>query len=579
MSLDLTVTDLFCGAGGSSIGAELAGATLKMAANHWSLAIETHNSNFPDAAHDCADISQVDPRRYPATDVLIASPECTHHSQARTNRHVADLFDPKGDPAAERSRATMWDVVRFAERHLYQAVVVENVVEITRWPPFEAWLGAMHSLGYRHQIVSLNSMVAPPTPQSRDRLYVVFSREGNRAPDLRFSPPAWCPACSADVEAVQSWKVPGRTAGKYRTQYLYRCPRCGGVAWPYAWPAASAIDWSLPTPRVGDRKRPLAPATLRRIAIGLERFGVALVQKSGHTYERPGYTRAWPVDGPMPTQTTETHHALACPPFMLSQYDYSGGHERRVHGIDEPVRTVVADGNHHALVVPVHHGAGGPGAKSVDQPWPTQTGRQEQALVVPLRTHGTARPATAPFPTMVAGNQGTAIVAPFIAELRGGTSDARSVDEPLAAVCASGNHHALVDPGAFYLKNYGDGTDASMMHRITEPLGAVTTQDHHSLVRLPFTVDYHGNGRAQPVDQPLPTQDTRDRHALVEPAIAVEDCGFRMLEPAEIGRAMAFPTTYTVLGNKRQRVRQYGNAVTPPVMTMLLARVIGSLAP
>lgn len=31
MSLDLTVTDLFCGAGGSSIGAELAGATLKMA--------------------------------------------------------------------------------------------------------------------------------------------------------------------------------------------------------------------------------------------------------------------------------------------------------------------------------------------------------------------------------------------------------------------------------------------------------------------------------------------------------------------------------------------------------------------
>jgi DNA (cytosine-5)-methyltransferase 1 len=583
MSLDLTVTDLFCGAGGSSIGAELAGATLKMAANHWSLAIETHNANFPDAAHDCADVSQVDPRRYPSTDVLIASPECTHHSQARTRRHVADLFDPTGDPAAERSRATMWDVVRFTERHSYQLIVVENVVEIVRWAPFDAWLSAMHALGYRHELVCLNSMVAPPTPQSRDRIYVVFWKAGNRAPDLRFTPSAWCPTCEGDVEAVQSWKVAGRTAGKYRQQYLYRCPACSGVAWPYAWPAASAIDWSLPTPRVGDRARPLAAATLRRIAIGLERFGVAVVQKSGHTYEAPGtgYARAWPVEGPMPTQTTETHHALACPPFMVNA-SHTGSPARyagnRVRPMEEPLGTQPAS-NTHALVVPVHHGGGGPQARPADQPWPTQTGRQEQALVVPLRTHGSARPAVAPFQTMVAGNQGHALATlPFIAELRGGWSDARAVFEPLAAVCASGNHHALVDPGAFYLKNYGDGTDPSMMHPVTDPLGAVTTHDHHSVVRLPFTVDYHGNGRAQPVDQPLPTQDTRDRHALVEPGIAVEDCGFRMLEPDEIGRAMAFPTSYTVLGNKRQRVRQYGNAVTPPVMTMILARCIGSLA-
>ncbi len=577
MSLDITVTDLFCGAGGSSIGAELAGATLKMAANHWSLAIDTHNSNFPDADHDCADVSQVDPRRYPSTDVLIASPECTHHSQARTKKHVANLFDPNGDPAAERSRATMWDVVRFTERHAYKLVIVENVVEIVRWAPFDAWLSAMHALGYRHEIVCLNSMVAPPTPQSRDRIYVVFSLVGNRAPDLRFTPPAWCPKCEKNVEGVQSWKVPGRTAGKYRQQYLYRCPKCSTVAWPYAWPAASAIDWSLPTPRVGDRTRPLAPATLRRIAVGLERFGVAIVQKSGHTYERPGYSRSWPIEGPMPTQTTETHHALACPPFFVKNYGNASEAKYRAHPITSPFGSVTTEDS-HSLVVPVHHGDSGPAARPTSEPWPTQTGRQEQALVVPLRTHGTARPATAPFPTMVAGNQGTAIVAPFIAELRGGHSDARAVDEPLAAVCASGNHHALVDPGAFYLKNYGDGSDPSMMHPVTDPLGAVTTQDHHSVVRLPFTVDYHGNGRAQPVDQPLPTQDTRDRHALVEPGVAVEDCGFRMLEPDEIGRAMAFPTSYTVLGNKRQRVRQYGNAVTPPVMTMLLARCIGSLA-
>ena len=43
------------------------------------------------------------------------------------------------DEAAERSRATMWDVVRFSEHHRYAAVIVENVVEVAQWLPFRAW--------------------------------------------------------------------------------------------------------------------------------------------------------------------------------------------------------------------------------------------------------------------------------------------------------------------------------------------------------------------------------------------------------------------------------------------------------
>lgn len=81
--MTLTVTDLFCGAGGSSLGAAGAGLTIELAANHWSTAIDVHQAHFPDARHDCADVSQVDPRRYPRTDILLASPECTNHSQAR----------------------------------------------------------------------------------------------------------------------------------------------------------------------------------------------------------------------------------------------------------------------------------------------------------------------------------------------------------------------------------------------------------------------------------------------------------------------------------------------------------------
>ena len=74
----LSVTDLFCGAGGSSLGMHHAsdGVEIVLALNHWQLAIESHNANFPDTAHDCVDVSATDPRRYRSTSVLWASPEC-----------------------------------------------------------------------------------------------------------------------------------------------------------------------------------------------------------------------------------------------------------------------------------------------------------------------------------------------------------------------------------------------------------------------------------------------------------------------------------------------------------------------
>ena len=229
-----TVTDQFCGAGGSSQGAAEAGAEIKLALNHWDLAIKTHNTNFPQTDHDCTDVSACDPRRYRATTILITSPECTNHSLAKGKmrkwQQQLDMFGKlELDPAEERSRATMWDVCRFAEAHHYQVVIVENVVEARHWPPFEAWLQAMHLLGYKHEIVYLNSMFAHPTPQSRDRMYIVFWKKNLRAPDLRITPAAHCPICGTDVASVQSWKNPLKKWGKYQQQYVYRCPDCAGA--------------------------------------------------------------------------------------------------------------------------------------------------------------------------------------------------------------------------------------------------------------------------------------------------------------------------------------------------------------
>ena len=51
-----------------------------------------------------------------------------------------------------------------------------------------------------------------------------------------------------------------------------------------------------------------------------------------------------------------------------------------------------------------------------------------------------------------------------------------------------------------------------------------------------------------------------------------------MLQPHEIKAAMAFPGDYVVLGNKRDQVKQCGNAVTPPAMEFLIRAVTESLA-
>jgi DNA (cytosine-5)-methyltransferase 1 len=78
--MTVTADDLFCGAGGSGLGFEMAGGRLLLGINHWDRAVETHATNFQHADHDCADISALTTaqiRRYiTGSDLLIAGTEC-----------------------------------------------------------------------------------------------------------------------------------------------------------------------------------------------------------------------------------------------------------------------------------------------------------------------------------------------------------------------------------------------------------------------------------------------------------------------------------------------------------------------
>jgi DNA (cytosine-5)-methyltransferase 1 len=336
----------------------------------------------------------------------------------------------------------------------------------------------MHSLGYAHRIVYLNSMHAQlgglPAPQSRDRMYVVFWRKGDKAPELEkvTRPRAWCPDCGQMVDAVQSWKRPDRPWGRYRAQYVYRCPHfeCRNRVVEPGWlPAAAAIDWSIQGERIGDRKKPLSPKTLARIKEGLRRFGARPMhlEAAGSTYDMasgtPGsYLRAWPTDQPLKTLSTTATKALLVP----------------VEGRD------------------------GKRAQSASDPMHTQTTRLETGLLTPYYgASESAQPTDKPMGTL------TTVDRFALVTLRGHNAP-KPVSEPMDTVCAGGNHHCLM---------------------------TVTDDD-------------------------------------------VNACRFRMLEPDEVKRGMAFPADYAMLGTRREQVKMAGNAVTPPAARDLISTVAEALS-
>ncbi|MEV6737929.1 DNA cytosine methyltransferase [Streptomyces sp. NPDC051104] len=530
-----------CGAGGSSQGMHsIPGVRMARAANHWERAIESHAANFPEVDHYRGDIREAPVDKWPVTDIFWASPECPQWSNARGKRRdfdaslQGDLFDGFGpSEEVERSRALMEEVPMYlrgviARGGLVKAGVVENVVDVRAWDQWDRWIGEIRKLGYKTRVIALNSMHADPrtvhkAPQSRDRLYVAYWHKSlGRTPDWDkwLRPRAWCPGCETWVQAVQRFKDPGRDMGRYRQQYVYRCPNTtcrNQIIEPETLPAAVAIDWNLPGQRIGDRTKPLAEKTLARIQAGLKKFAQPLVVPAGGTWRND----ATPIAEPIPTRTTRENDGLAIPP----------------------------------LLIPVE-GRDGKEPASANNPLRTQTARNETGLAW----------------------------LPFMIKLRGGGDQGRalSVFDALGTVSADGNHHGVVTPDipAFVMRNNGSkGDGGEHCTSAADPMRTLTTMGHQSLVTWEsLLVPYYGNGTARTVREPVGTLSTRDRYALVQGDVNLDDVRFRMLEPHEIGRAMSFADAYVVLGNKREKVRQYGNAVTPNCAEVIVSALVEAIS-
>ena len=471
--------------------------------------------------------------KLPHTQVLWASPSCVWHSPAGGHKRQeqiraeldATFDDYVPNEAAERSRATAFDVIRAVEMHRYKVVIVENVVEFaTKWELFDWWVAGLQHLGYTVQLISVSSAhigddTNDPAAQWRDRLCVYCIAPGVPVPDVSPRPSAWCFACEEVVAAVQSWRRPNRRkVGKYRQQYDYRCPnaRCRySIVEPFVLPSASILDWDDLGSRIGDReaegKRLLVPSTMRRIQAGIDMFAEPTMLNVNHGVGEDG--RAYPAAaGPLPARTTKTGDGLACLPMLVP----AGG------GWNDT-------------------------ASSVENPKRTRTTRDIEGVCTP---------------------------APFITMLRN-HAEATGISEPLPTMATACHHGVTVPPGAFISKHHAGLNYAAISHMnkaVGDPRPGLVARPNMSLV-IPYR-----KARVTTTDEPIHTQATVESAGLATPAIDINDCHFRMVKPRESARAQRFPDNYVLTGNQGEQQLQAGNAVSNNVSQWLGAITVQVLS-
>lgn len=522
----LKACDLFCGAGGTTTGAVMSGhVDVVLAINHWRVAVSSHGLNHPDTRHICAEIDNVNPREFRdmGINLLLASPECVGHSNA------------KGDaPVDDQRRATAWCVPRWLEMLRPKYAVIENVREFQNWGPlipkrdkdtgkivkdkkgrtamvldperkgeiFDAWVAAIRGIGYRVEWRLLNAADFGGATK-RIRLFMICRLGKSRA--------------------AMPWPKPTHTPEQYT-------------------PAAAIIDWGLDCPSIFTRKKPLVDKTIRRIEIGVRKFAAVepkpfLVDRNWQE-NRGGRNRVHDIEQPLTTVTGQNAQGLV-QPFVVNLHGKS-----TAQSTDTPTPTVTGNRNlglAQPFLVPNLGERDGqtPRTHDIDVPLPAVTGHGAGGLVTPFLLprqgkydcHKDKPPASVdePLNTVTAGHSPAALVSPsFVVQTRGpgyGSDQARvnSVEEPLPTVITE-HRHALVSP--FIAKVAGSGMNDPSFKGVTDvsqPMPTIVGQKHHAVV-APFVVAYHsgddakhGADRTSGVDEPLPTVDTNPRFAVAQP--------------------------------------------------------------
>lgn len=350
------IVDLFAGAGGISTGIEQAvGRHVDIAINHNAAALSMHQANHPQTLHLQADVREVCPRKATGgrqVGLLHLSPDCTHHSQAKG-----------GQPRDAKMRALSWVGIHWAGTVRPRIITLENVKQILQWGPLIA-----KRCPKTKRVIRLDGSVAKPGE------YVPLKQQF-LVPDPKRAGQTWRRFASLLRQMGYELETRVLRASNYNTpttrERLFMTARCDGVpiTWPEVthhkaptrgqkgWrPAAEAIDWSIPTRSIFDRPRPLAEATLQRIAHGLQKY----VLQSADPFIVPvthqgGASRVHDIRTPVRTITTANRGELALVTASMVQMGYGEreGQQPRALDLAKPLGTVVAGGIKHGLMTGV----------------------------------------------------------------------------------------------------------------------------------------------------------------------------------------------------------------------------------
>ena len=330
--------DGFAGGGGASCGLKMAGIDVTIAINHDPAAIRMHTVNHPKTLHLTEDIFSVDLSKYIAkddcVDVMWASPDCTSHSKAKG-----------GQPRELGLRILPWAVYRLCRQikdvtgKLPLMLFMENVEEIMEWGPldknghpierkkgreYRRFINAMKKLGF---VFDSRVLVAADygAPTTRKRWYAVFRSDGKPI----------------------NWPVPTHCKNG-ETDLL-------GTRLPWV-PVSTCLDFTDLGASIFERKKPLADATLKRIANGIRKFVVEnpdpfflpeqqalpfLIQYHSETTES---VRGQKVTEPLKTIDTSNRYALISV-FVTKFYKTGTGQE-----VTEPLHTITTSPGHFGLV-------------------------------------------------------------------------------------------------------------------------------------------------------------------------------------------------------------------------------------
>ena len=363
--------DGFAGGGGASCGLKMAGIEVTIAINHDPAAIRMHTVNHPKTLHLTEDIFQVDLSKYidpdDCVDVMWASPDCTSHSKAKG-----------GQPREAGLRILPWAVYRLCDQiktitgKLPDMLFMENVEEIMEWGPldgkghpipskkgqeYQRFINEMKSLGFTFDC---RTLVAADfgAPTTRKRWYAVFRSDG---------------------KAIR-W--PEQTHSKDAKNSLLPLK-------PWV-PVSTCLDFSDLGKSIFEREKPLADATLKRIANGIRKFIVEnkdpfilpeqqampfLIQY--HSETTPNDVRGQTVDEPIKTIDTSNRYGLVTV-FITKFYKTGTGQE-----VVEPLHTITTSAGHFGLVsifLIKYYGSGFNG-QTVNDPLATITTKDRFGMV------------------------------------------------------------------------------------------------------------------------------------------------------------------------------------------------------